>query len=158
MELDDAVFNPLDPGQLLRESAAAASRAALQDPLPTPLPPPPMLDNHNARLFRRASSTSSNSSLLVDDLLHQIYNHQDDDSDDSSSVTRSPTKRADPLRRKGTEISNAIIVTIRYINRSFDIMRIDIRFRELSWFYSSRHRASYRITYAADEIGVTNPG
>ena len=30
VELDDSVFNPLDPGQLLKESAAAACRAALQ--------------------------------------------------------------------------------------------------------------------------------
>lgn len=94
VELDDA-FNALDPGQLLRESAAAANRM-LSDPTPG----------------RRASTSE-----MVDVLLRQIYaprssrlasEEPDEDADDESSLSSfagdarfSPAKCSEALKRKG---------------------------------------------------------
>ena len=95
VELDDAMFNTLDPGQLLRESAAAATRAALaSEPLT------------NLEMRRRKSSRG-----LVDDLLQEIYRgtslDDDDDEEEEEAVqlaaggaSFSP-KCVDPLKRKG---------------------------------------------------------
>lgn len=100
VELDDA-FNTLDPGQLLRESAAAATRAALMSELPS-------------RTSRKKESLGieRQSSHLVDHLLQQIYrrNEEDDINDDHQTFddslgpaagARFSPKCADPLKRKG---------------------------------------------------------
>lgn len=125
VELDDAVFNPLDPGQLLRESAAAASRAALQvsfkksikqltgsgslrddgffpqDPPPAPSHPSVSGSSSQESPHSRRASSSS----LVDDLLQQIYRHSDEGSSSSGSPVPGlglfSSKCAGPLRRKG---------------------------------------------------------
>ncbi len=101
VELDDA-FNTLDPGQLLRESAAAATRAAL---LSEPLRAATALPADAA--IRASTERRRKSSHLVDDLLQQIYHPQtsfDDDDDDDETFAGESTDDlpgAHPLKRKG---------------------------------------------------------
>ena len=120
VELDDA-FNTLDPGQLLRESAAAATRAALLSETPKRLVESAAVEPIQYTMERRRMSSSS---ILVDDLLQQIYrqsnsnNDVDDDHDEtfaaSSFVETSKkdstncapgshfsSKCSDPLKKKG---------------------------------------------------------
>lgn len=108
VELDDA-FNALDPGQLLRESAAAASRM-LADPAPD----------------RRASASE-----MVDELLQQIYaprtarhapeedDAADDADDELSAVAGSHFSHAHSLERKGnSRISRARSAPVPLLRRA----------------------------------------
>lgn len=73
VELDDATLNTLDPGQLLRESAAAASRAALQcDVVDVVIANVSSMTNDVYYGRPRAAS-------LVDGLLDRIYQQKRDD-------------------------------------------------------------------------------
>lgn len=104
VELDDA-FNTLDPGQLLRESAAAATRAALlSEPLRAATAVP-------ADAIRASTERRRKSSHLVDDLLQQIYHPQTSFDDDDETFAGESTddlpgghfspKCVHPLKRKG---------------------------------------------------------
>lgn len=105
VELDDTL-NTLDPGQLLRESAAAATRQALMSE-------PPRISSASGR---------RSSHLLVDDLLQQIYRHsnrghcdknienESDDDTEPPGARFSPKKCGDPLKRKGN--SNPILLSM----------------------------------------------
>jgi hypothetical protein len=133
VELDDA-FNTLDPGQLLRESAAAATRAALLSETPKRLVESAAVEPIQYTMERRRMSSSS---ILVDDLLQQIYrqsnsnNDVDDDDDEtfaaSSFVETSKkdttycapgshfsSKCSDPLKKKGGN-SKLILLSLHCI-------------------------------------------
>jgi hypothetical protein len=86
VELDEP-FNCLDPGQLLRESAAAASRAALQSD-----------DEDDVVHLQRPPD----SPCLVDHLLHEIYpqDESEPDEQDSCPLSRNSTASVN-LSRKG---------------------------------------------------------
>lgn len=90
VELDDA-FNTLDPGQLLRESAAAATRAALMSD------PPNRTANSLIKqpIKQQTNERRRQSFRLVDDLLQKIYHQSDPSYEDDNSDNNDETGSSD---------------------------------------------------------------
>lgn len=136
VELDDAL-NTLDPGQLLRESAAAATRAALQSDHPR------STTSAATDPIQLLSERRRKSSRLVSDLLQRIYQKQYNNvcdvgngckeeealssvverSTNAESSARFSPKCAEPLKRKGNETPFQLIllqtVCIIYLPATF---------------------------------------